>query len=166
MNRKQELELLANIDFFSLAKTEKHPRNRVRLLALGHVKNGVKKQSVADMFQIHPITLRQWLLRFFRGGIEALQEGYRSGRKKKLSDEQESIFVQEVEQLQNNRKGGRIRAADIQVLLREKFTVDHALPSVYHLLERCGLSWISARSKHPKSDPVVQEDFKKNSKKK
>lgn len=29
------------------------------------------------------------------------------------------------------------------------------------MLERCGLSWISARSKHPKSDPSVQEDFKK-----
>ena len=55
---------------------------------------------------------------------------------------------------------------DIQVLLKEKFSVDHALPSVYHVLERCGFSWISARSKHPKADPVVQEDFKKNSKKK
>lgn len=54
----------------------------------------------------------------------------------------------------------------IQVLLKENFCVDHALPSVYHVLERCGLSWISARSKHPNSDPEAQEDFKKNFKKK
>jgi transposase len=166
MNRKQELELLASTDFFSLAKFEKHPRNRIRLLALGHVKNGTKKQSVADMFQIHPITLRQWLRRFFHGGLEALKEGFRSGRKKKLPASQEVVFVQEIERLQNTRQGGRIRAADIQVLLKEKFSVDHALPSIYHLLERCGLSWISARSKHPKSDPIAQEEFKKNFKKK
>ena len=166
MNRKQELELLARIDFFSLAKTEHHPRNRTRFLALGHVKNGTKKQSVAEMFQIHPITLRQWLRRFFHGGIESLKEGFRSGRKKKLPANQEAVFVQEVERLQDTRKGGRIRATDIQVLLKEQFCVEHALPSVYHVLERCGLSWISARSKHPKSDPIVQEDFKKNFRKK
>lgn len=162
MNRKQELELLANTDFFALAKTEQHPRNRIRLLALGHVKNGKKKQAVANMFQVHPITLRQWLLWFFHGGIDALKEGQRSGRKKKLPKEQEAAFVQKVEQLQNTREGGRIRAVDIQALLKEQFSVDHALPSVYHVLERCGLSWISARSKHPKSDAIVQEDFKKN----
>jgi transposase len=166
MNRKQELELLATTNFFSLAKTEQHPRDRIRLLALGHVKNGTKKQSVAEMFQIHPITLRQWLRRFFHGGIAALKEGFRSGRKKKLPANQEAFFVQEVERLQETRKGGRIRAADIQVLLKEQFCVDYALPSVYHLLERCGLSWISARSKHPKSDPIAQEDFKKNSRQK
>lgn len=166
MNRKMELEWLSKTDFFVLAKQEKHPRTRIRLLALGHVKNGTKKQNIAEMFQIHPITLRQWVRRFLKGGLPALQEGYRSGRRKRLQEDDEEKFRQEVEKLQENREGGRVRAADIQVLLKEKFSVDHALPSVYHLLERCGLSWISARSKHPKTDPIVQEDFKKNSKKK
>ena len=71
-----------------------------------------------------------------------------------------------MEALQETRKGGRIRGEDIQVLLKEKFFVDYALPSVYNVLERCELSWISSRSKHPKSDPVLQENFKKNSEKK
>ena len=38
MNRRQELGVLATTDFFSLAKTAQHPRNRIRLLALEHVK--------------------------------------------------------------------------------------------------------------------------------
>jgi transposase len=125
MNRKQELEFLATTNFFSLAKTEQHPRDRIRLLALGHVKNGTKKQSVAEMFQIHPITLRQWLRWFFHGGIAALKEGFRSGRKKKLPANQEAFFVQEVERHQETRKGGRIRAADLQVLLKEQFCVEY-----------------------------------------
>jgi transposase len=57
------------------------------------------------MFQIHPITLRQWLRRFFHGGIAALKEGFRSGRKKKLPANQEAFFVQEVERHQETRKG-------------------------------------------------------------
>jgi transposase len=99
-------------------------------------------------------------------GVEGLRDKTGKGRKRKLSPEREEEFRQQVEELQEEREGGRVRGQDVQVLLKEKFCIDHALPSVYHVLDRCGLSWISARSKHPKSDPAAQEEFKKNSKKK
>lgn len=167
MNTTEDTQLQSSeVDFFQLAKREPNPRVRIRLLALGHLKAGKSKQEVIEMFQIVFITLRRWVLRFIAQGVHGLQEQPGKGRKKKLSAEQEEEFRQQVEKLQTIRKGGRIRGQDIQVLLKEKFCVDHALPSVYHVLERCGLSWISARSKHPKSDPAIQEDFKKNSKKK
>lgn len=118
------------------------------------------------MFQITLPSLRKWLLRFKQNGIPGLKEGKRHGRKKKLPTEQEEAFRQEVEALQEARNGGRIRGQDIQILLKEKFCADYALPSVYDVLDRCKMSWISSRSKHPKSDPVIQEEFKKNSKKK
>lgn len=167
MNTSQEeLAKLAETDFFQLAKRESHPRTRIRLLALGHLRAGKTKSEVVDMFQIVFPTLREWLLRFIAGGVEGLREKQGKGRKRKLSAEQEENFRQQIENLQKSREGGRVRGQDVQVLLKEKFCVDHALPSVYHVLERCGLSWISARSKHPKSDPAIQDDFKKNSKKK
>ena len=167
MNTPEDIQLQnTKIDFFQLAKREPNPRTRIRFLALGHLKAGKSKQEVSEMFQIVLISLRRWVLRFIANGVNGLQEQPGKARKKKLSVEQEEEFRQEVEKLQTLRKGGRIRGQDIQILLKEKFCVDHALPSVYHVLERCGLSWISARSKHPKSDSVLQEDFKKNSKKK
>lgn len=162
---KKELAKLKDTDFFQLAKREPNPKMRIRLLALGHLREGKTKSEVIDMFQIVFPTLREWLLRFIEEGIEGLREKPGKGRKRKLSTEREEEFRQEVEDLQKGREGGRVRGQDIQVLLKEKFSVDHALPSIYHVLERCGLSWISARSKHPKSDPEAQEDFKKNSKK-
>ncbi len=164
--RQIELIKMKDVDFFALAKTEKHPRTRVRFLALGHVKDGKKKHDVATMFNVHTITLRNWIVAFLDKGISGLLEGRRSGRKKKLPQEKEEEFRQQIENLQENRLGGRIRGQDIQVLLKEKFCVDYKLPSVYDVLARCDVSWISARSKHPKSDPVAQEDFKKNSRKK
>ena len=165
-NRQTELIKMKDVDFFALAKMERHPRTRIRFLALGHVKNGKKKQDVASMFDVHTITLRNWILAFLNKGISGLQEGSRSGRRKKLPQEKEEEFRQEIEQLQEKRAGGRIRGQDIQVLLKEKFCVDYKLPSVYDVLARCNVSWISARSKHPQSDPISQYEFKKNSKKK
>lgn len=161
-----ELAKLASIDFFQLAKKESHPKTHIRFLALGHLQSGKTKNEVAHMFQISLTALRKWLLRFLTGGVDGLRAKAGRGRKRKLLPEQEEEFRQQVEQLQENREGGRVRGQDVQVLLKEKFCIDHALPSVYHVLERCGLSWISARSKHPKSDPVAQEEFKKNSKRK
>jgi transposase len=163
---QKELDKLTETDFFKLAKRESHPRIRIRLLALGHLRAGKSKSEIIDIFQITFPTLREWLLRFITEGVEGLREKKGKGRKRKLSADQEESFRQQVEYLQENRDGGRIRGQDIQILLKEKFSVDHALPSVYHVLERCGLSWISARSKHPNSDPTAQDDFKKNLKKK
>lgn len=167
MSRKQnELSTLAGVDFFQLATKEPHPRVRIRLLALGHLQAGREKMDVANMFQVSLTSLRKWLLRFMKNGVSGLKEGKRQGRNKKLPFDKEEEFREQVEALQEAREGGRIRGQDIQILLKEKFSVDYALPSVYDVLERCGLSWISSRSKHPKSDPVIQEDFKKNFKKK
>lgn len=162
----EELNKLTNTDFFQLAKRESNPKKRIRLLALGNLKIGKPKSEIIDMFQISYPTLRKWLLRFLEEGIKGLNSKKGRGRKRKLPGHYEEEFVKNVENLQENLEGGRVRGQDVQALLKEKYCVDYALPSVYHVLERCGLSWISARSKHPKSDPLIQEDFKKNSKKK
>jgi transposase len=161
-----ELAKLAGVDFFQIAKRESHPKTRIRFLALGHLQSGKTKNEVAHMFQVSLTALRKWLLRFLNGGIDGLRPKAGKGRKRKLPSEQEEEFRQQVERLQESLEGGRVRGQDVQVLLKEKFCVDHALPSVYHVLERCGLSWISARSKHPKANLEAQEDFKKNSRKK
>lgn len=164
---KQKLkEEIDKIDFFELAKQEKNPRKRIRLLAMGQVKRKKVRYEIAEMYQITTETIRKWVSGFLQHGLEALEEKPRKGRKRKLSSEREEEFRVEVERLQEQREGGRIRASDIQQMLEEKFAVKLAQPSIYHLLKRCRLSWISARSKHPKANKVEQEEFKKNSKRK
>jgi transposase len=155
-----ELAKLEGIDFSQIAKRESHPKMRIQFPALRHLQSGKTKNELVHMFQVSLTALRKWLLRFLSGGIDGLQPKVGKGRKRKLSSEREEEFRQQVEELHGSLKGGR--GQNVQVLLKEKFCVDHALPSVYHVLKRCGLSWISARSKHPKSNPDAQEDFKKN----
>ncbi|HVK94591.1 MAG TPA: winged helix-turn-helix domain-containing protein [Noviherbaspirillum sp.] len=45
--------------------------------------------------------------------------------------------------------------------MHEQFQVDYSLNEVYHLLERCGMSWISARAINPQAGLSVQATFKK-----
>ena len=163
---QDELAKIQEVDFFQLAKQAVDSRMRIRLLALGHLRAGKLKREIISMFRISFPTLREWLVRFIAEGVAGLQDKSGKGRKRKLPTDQEEEFRKRVESLQEGREGGRVRGQDIQVLLKEQFYVDHALPSVYHVLKRCGLSWISARSKHPKSNPIIQEDFKKNLEKK
>ena len=105
--------------------------------------------------------MRKCLLRFLSVRIDGLQPKTGKGRKRKLSSEREEEFREQVEQLQRSLEERRVRGQNVQVLLKEKFCVDHSLPSVYHALKRCGLSSISPRSKHPKSSHEAQENFKK-----
>jgi transposase len=71
---KEALAKLADTDFFQLAKREPHPRIRIRLLALGQLREGKTKSEVVDMFQIVYPTLREWLLRFIEDGPDGLRE--------------------------------------------------------------------------------------------
>ncbi|WP_041350350.1 helix-turn-helix domain-containing protein [Nitrosococcus watsonii] len=45
--------------------------------------------------------------------------------------------------------------------MAEHFGVSYSLSGLYEVLRRAGLSWVSARSRHPQRDGQVQEAFKK-----
>ena len=68
--------------------------------------------------------------------------------------------------MQENRTGGRIRAKDVHEMIKRTYGKSLSNGSLYRLLHRVGLSWITGRSIHPKADIEKQIDFKKNSKKK
>ncbi len=55
-----------------------------------------------------------------------------------------------------------LRAKDIRSILAAEFGVAYNLPGVYPLLHRLGYSCLDPRPRHRKSDPLDQEEFKKN----
>lgn len=146
-----------------LAKNEAHARTRVRLLGMAHLKDGLSLNDIAKALRVHEATVHGWIQRFNAQGLDGIIESPRSGAKRKLAAEQEALFKAAVIGLQAQRSGGRITGHDIRVLLEEKFQVYCCLNSVYNLLARLGLVWISVRSKHPKQSQANQDNFKKNS---
>jgi transposase len=152
-------------NFKLLSQSEPHPRTRIRLLALSHLQNHKSYKQVAEYMQVDITSVKMWLYRFRDGGIEALQEKQRSGRKSKSHGLNEKILTA-IKDMQDNKTGGRIRLEDIRQMLKSQFKLNYANPSsVRYLLTQLGLSWITSRSKHPKQDPEAQGLYKKLQKK-
>lgn len=157
---------LARYNFKNLAKKERNARVRSRLIGLAHLQEGKTIAATARMCLVERSTVYKWIDRFIQGGIEALQEQEGRGSKPRLPKEQHQSFREAVLELQNQRTGGRIKGLDVLKLMEEKLGIKCSLDTVYRALAKVDLVWISARSKHPKTDFVAQDAFKKTSKKK
>lgn len=148
-------------DFESLYKKERDGIKKTRYLALMNLKEGYGKPFVAKFLKKKLQTVINWENRFFKNGLVGLDDEAGRGRKSKLANEDEAAFKEELEKMQKEKQGGRVIGKDIHKMLHEKFNAIYHEDSVYNLLKKLDLVWISARSRHPKSIPEDQENFKK-----
>lgn len=130
---------------------------------MAHLQDGWGYHEIALSLRVSKITVQGWVQRFKAGGLDGLRESPRSGAKRKLEASQEGLFKEAVFRLQEQRSGGRATGHDVKALLEERFQVRCCLASVYNLLARLDLVWITVRSKHPKQDQGNQDAFKKTS---
>lgn len=164
LGQKTELPNTINAyDFGALAKQKRNARVRLRLIGFAHLKDGNSITATAKMCRVKRSTVYDWLDRFEQDGLEGLQEKEGRGRKSKLPKDQHLVFREVVLELQNCRPGGRIRGSDVLELMKTRYGVDPALSTVYNILKRADLVWITGRSIHPKADVEAQEAFKKTS---
>jgi len=153
------------IDFRYYYHTTPCARGRMRCLAMLHLQKGKTIKEVAEIIQQSRVSISHWL-QWLREGheIERLV-GYVKGRgrsaKVSLVDEEE--LKTQIEKMIDLRAGGRVTGKDIQKMIKQTWQVEYALSSVYALLKRLDIVWITSRSKHPKMDERIQADFKKTS---
>ena len=130
---------------------------------MAHLQEGRDYHEIATALRVSKITVQGWVQRFKVAGLDGLRESPRSGAQRKLEASQEAPFKEAVMKLQDQRSGGRITGHDRRTLLEEQFQVSCCLNSVYNLLARLNLVWITVRSKHPKQSQTRQDAFKKTS---
>lgn len=130
---------------------------------MAHLQEGRDYHEIALSLRVSKITVQGWVQRFKAEGLDGLRESPRSGAKRKLESSQEAPFKEAVLRLQEQRSGGRATGHDVQALLEERFQVRCCLASVYNLLARLDLVWITVRSKHPQQNQANQDTFKKTS---
>ena len=150
-------------DFLSAAKSTKDKRHYQRLLALHHVQQGKAQNSVCHLLGVAKSSVQIWMKKYKNGGIDALKQSAIPGRTRKLSLDKLEEFAKEFISNQESLSGGRLMATDAQSLLKEKYSCNYKISSVYHLLHEVGLSWISGRSQNPNSSIETQDTFKKTS---
>lgn len=161
------IEGLNQHDFDKLAKSPKSSaREKLRFLALAHVKEGYPFFEVAKMLRVYPRTISSWVRKFREEGVDGLRDRYRGGAQLCLPDDKYEEFRDLVIALQACRKGGRIRGEDVRELLQSKYGIQCSLATVYNTLRRAKLVWITGRSQHPKANKEAQLSFKKTLRKK
>jgi len=148
-------------DFKKLAASEGTARERRRYLVFAHIQEGKSYSAAAQMVKVEPRTVLTWVKKFRKEGLEGLKEKPGRGAKSCLPSEKDEALRQAVEAMQAKRGGGRIRGKDIMQIIEELQGIRPSKSSVYRILSRAKLVWITARSKHPKANEEAQEAFKK-----
>ena len=136
-----------------------------RMLALALVLEGASREEAARAAGMDRQTLRDWVHRYNAEGLAGLGDRPRSGRKPRLTAEQEAELVTAVEQGPDPDRDGvvRWRRVDLQALIEARFAVRLHERSVGKVRRRLGFSRVSVRPRYPKADEAAQEAFKKAS---
>src|SRR3954470_7259931 len=131
------------------------------MLALALVLEGASRAEAARAAGMDRQTLRDWVHRYNEEGLAGLRDRPRSGRRPRLSPEQEAA----VEQGPDPARDGvvRWRRVDLQALIEARFAVRLHERTVGKVLRRLGFTPLSVPPRHPKADEAAQEAFKKAS---
>ena len=95
-------------DYAKLAKSEKNPKNRLRLLAMASIKEGIPLEAIGKILHVNWKTIQQWLYRFRREGISGLYVRTTKDKPTKLGPEIEQWIADFMEKLYSSSVGGRI----------------------------------------------------------
>jgi transposase len=136
-----------------------------RMLALALVLEGSSREEAARHAGVDRQTLRDWVHRYNAEGLAGLRDRPRSGRRPRLTPEQEAELAAAVERGPDPDRDGvvRWRRVDLRALIEARFAVRLHERSVGKVLRRLGFTRLSVRPRHPKADEAAQAAFKKAS---
>jgi len=147
---------LLNIDFFELSNQELNPKIRTRFLGLALLKSGKPCCEVADILKVNVSSVKSWLHRFSKQGLNGIQDKVRAGRKCVLPKEKEAIFRDSVMLLLENSQRAGLLGEDLRRILKEQFSAHYTLSGVYELLKRLNMAHILARSSQQARLPATR----------
>jgi transposase len=150
-----------NYDFNILYKSEQNPKNKIRLLAMLHLQEGKSLQSISEALKTPYPTIHTWLQNFRKNGLKGLYIKTTRYKVPKITDDIKNWIAEFMKKLYSSEVGGSITGKQLLSIVKKHFNVECCLQTIYNTLHSLNLSWISCRSKHPKSDLEVQELYKK-----
>jgi transposase len=116
-------------------KEERDPKVRDRLRMVLLLKEGYKPKEVATILRTTERTVYTWKKRYSEEGVEGLRTRARTGRKKRLSDEDRELLKRRLKQ----RDYWTTR--DVRTLITRELGVEFTTRHVARLLRKMGLSY-------------------------
>lgn len=147
------------------AKIESRPKVARRIQAVAMAQQSLTGAKIARLIGDDQRTIRRWVERYNRGGLDALVDAPRSGRQPKLPRDQEQAFKDRIDAGPTEEDMARgvsvMHGKDYQRILEDEFGKVYSLNGIYELLHRLNYSWLMPRPQHEKADEQAQELFKK-----
>ncbi len=140
-----------------------------RLLAAIAYKNGIQQTELAEWYDVERRTIYSWLKRLDTDESleQAVSDAHRSGRNRKLSEQEQEQFEATVHEPPE--KVGLDAPAWTPALVKqyldETYDVEYSIPSCRRLLNEAGLSYQKPRRTAAESDADEQETFREEFKK-
>ena len=152
-------------DLRAAARRSTNARQASRMLAIAMVLDGFSRVEAARLSGMDRQSLRDWVHRYNKDGVDGLVDRARSGRPASLSWVEQGKLASWVEKGADLARDGvvRFRRADLRDRIAAEFGVSLHECSVGKLLRRLNFRRLSVRPQHPQSDPEARETFKKTS---
>ena len=153
---RKDIEISA---IYNRAKQEDDGPTRARIIAIASLIEGNNRESAAKIAGMSVSNLHVWIRRFNEDGLDGLIEKKRLGKKSSWSPEVEKFLKDKALQGASFEKDKRVayRLEDFQTMIQEEFGVHYGISTIWYKLKELGLSWVSVRQQHPKSDPEAQK---------
>jgi transposase len=147
-----------------LARRETNARIRTRLLAMRLIALGQTASATAEALGLGLTRTCAWVKRFNILGPDGLRDQPKRPKPSKLKPELVEAFKARVRAGATTKDAvTTLRGLQFQRILKNEFGAELSLGGTYYLVHKLGFSSLVPRSKHPESDPVAQDDFKKTS---
>lgn len=126
-----------------LAKAERDLREARRLLAIAAALEGLSREVAARIAGMARQTLRDWVIRYNRGGLAGLLDDWGDGRPCRLTEGQQATLKAIVLQGPDPEVDGvsAWRLIDLCRIVRERFGVTYSEGGMGKLMRSLDLSW-------------------------
>ena len=156
---------LSAAQLLAAARSESRPKVARRIQAVAMAQQLLTSARIAELTGDDQRSIRRWVRRYNRDGLDALADAPRSGRPPKLPRDQEQAFKDRIAAgptAEDLARGVSVmHGKDYQRILEVEFGKVYGLNGVYELLHRLGYSWLMPRPQHEQADEQAQADFKK-----
>lgn len=123
----------------------------------------MSREAAARIAGMDRQTLRDWVIRYNRGGPAGLSDHWGNGRPCRLTEGQQAALKAIVLQGPDPEVDGvsTWRLVDLCRIVRERFGVTYGETGMGRLMRDLDLSWQTPRPRHAETDRAAQEAFKK-----
>jgi len=146
------------------AKSEKDAQQRRRYSTVWLYLRGYTREHIADIFELTEQTIRDNISLYEENGMEGLKLKKSPGRRKKLTDEQETELYTIIETKTPNEVGFEPfmnwTAPIVCKLVEKRYHVKFSERGMRNVFDRIKLSYTRPTYTLEKADPKKQEEFK------